>query len=117
MLKDWTGIEIKNDNNFTEDEALSSILDDFVQEFGSDSLRYIINEGFLRLRDRDSYNSLQAWLDIPVVVKEKVFGPHYSCDEANKEHSDTQASTTTEISYSKLKEKLATRGARGIIGL
>ena len=105
---DWTGLEIKNDSNLTEDEALSSILDDFVQEFGSENLRSNINEGFLRLRERDLYNNIQAWLDIPIVVDEQVFDHHYSCNEANKEYSDTQASTTTDISYSELKEKLAT---------
>ena len=65
---DWTGLEIKNDNNLTEDEALSSVLDDFVREFDSENLRSSIREGFLLLRERNLYNNIHAWLDISVIV-------------------------------------------------
>ena len=97
----WHHSTLLNISNQTEDEALSTIVDVFVNHTDSQHLRDDIVEGFRQLRQNNQDDEIEDYQDeIEIYVL-----THISCSKNQKESSTDLAGN--EISQSDLKQKLA----------
>ena len=98
---------IYNSSNIIEDEAVSTILDDFEAILNLGNFRSTILKGFRRLRESDlNGHSLQT-IKIPAVSKE-LREPHFSCKTNQNEDDTSQFSGENIISHSEVQQKLGT---------
>ena len=72
LQMDGGGLEIDNDSDRNEDEALSELLDDFETRFHFVNLRYKILQGFRQLRENDVSGSSRKKMEISVVTEDLV---------------------------------------------
>ena len=97
----WHHSTLLNISNQTEDEALSSLVDVFVNHTDSQHLRDDIVEGFRQLRQNNQDDEIEDYQDeIEIYVL-----THILCSKNQKESSTDLEGN--EISQSDLKQKLA----------
>ena len=109
---DYLILRVKSNNNFacinsgrssglSEEEAVNTIANVFVNDYKSEYYKEKIIEGFEQLRLRNVTNILSDDMEIPVLP----FEPHYSCKMKTVDSSTTDRQKN-EVSQCELKQKL-----------